>query len=62
MAKTGTFVDPASTEGRLIIRAEAFAGYIRTRAGRTFAYQLVVNDMEPVAGFPQLVDVIQTWA
>ncbi len=59
LAKTGTFVDPASTEGRLMIRAEAFAGYIRTKAGRTLVYQLAVNDMEPVAGFPQLVDVIQ---
>ena len=59
LAKTGTFVDPASTEDRLLIRAEAFAGYIHTQGGRTLVYQLVVNDMEPVSGFPQLVDVIQ---
>lgn len=58
-AKTGTFVDPTSTETRLLIRAEAFAGYIHTKSGRTFVYQLVVNDMEAVPGFPQLVDVIQ---
>lgn len=59
MAKTGTFVDSASTATRLLIRAEAFAGYIHTKGGRTLVYQLVVNDMEAVPGFPQLVDVIQ---
>lgn len=57
-AKTGTFVEGAPND-RLSIRSEAFAGYIHTRSGRNLVYHLVVNDLEPVAGFPQLLDVIQ---
>lgn len=57
-AKTGTFVDGAPND-QMAIRAEVFGGYIQTRAGRRLAYLLAVNDMEPVPGFDQLVEVIQ---
>jgi len=57
-AKTGTFVDGAPND-QMAIRAEVFGGYIHTRAGRRLAYLLAVNDMEPVPGFDQLVEVIQ---
>lgn len=57
-AKTGTFVEGTPTN-QLSIRAEAFAGYIHTRGGRNLIYHLVVNDLEPVAGFAELLAVIQ---
>ncbi|MEO9103251.1 MAG: D-alanyl-D-alanine carboxypeptidase [Burkholderiaceae bacterium] len=57
-AKTGTFVEGTPTN-QLSIRAEAFAGYIHSRSGRNLVYHLVVNDLEPVAGFAELLTVIQ---
>lgn len=58
-AKTGTFVDPPLPDDRFVIRSEAFGGYIHAKSGRLLAYQLVVNDMQPVGRFADLVEVIQ---
>lgn len=58
-AKTGTFVGPAASEDQFVIRSQAFGGYIRSRAGRNLVYQLVVNDLQPVSHFDDLVGVIQ---
>ena len=57
-AKTGTYVGEAPQQ-RLAIRTENFAGYIVTKSGRKLVYHVVVNDMDPVAGFSDLVGVIQ---
>jgi D-alanyl-D-alanine carboxypeptidase len=43
-AKTGTFGEGA--EGQLILRGQAFGGYIDARGGRRLVYQLVVNEVE----------------
>jgi D-alanyl-D-alanine carboxypeptidase len=43
-AKTGTFGE--ETEGQLILRGQAFGGYIDARSGRRLVYQLVVNEVE----------------
>ena len=57
-AKTGTYVDGA-TQQQLAIRSEGFAGDIVTKRGRKLVDHLVVNDMDPVAGYSDLVGVIQ---
>ncbi len=59
LAKTGTFVDPRSTENSLLIRAKVLAGYIHAKSGRTFVFHLVVNDMAPVAALSDLIGVSQ---
>lgn len=43
-AKTGTFGE--ETEGQLILRGQAFGGYIDARSSRRLVYQLVVNEVE----------------
>ena len=43
-AKTGTSVE--GTVGQLILRGQAFGGYIDARSGRRLVYQLVVNEVE----------------
>ena len=43
-AKTGTAVE--GTVGQLILRGQAFGGYIDARSGRRLVYQLVVNEVE----------------
>ena len=55
-AKTGTLAE--GTEGGILIRGEAFGGYIRSRGGRDLAYQLVVNEVGPFADFGQILSVI----
>jgi D-alanyl-D-alanine carboxypeptidase len=42
-AKTGTAVE--GTVGQLILRGQAFGGYIDARSGRRLVYQLVVNEV-----------------
>ncbi|MEW6144530.1 MAG: D-alanyl-D-alanine carboxypeptidase [Thermodesulfobacteriota bacterium] len=55
-AKTGTFA--AGDESGLVIKGQAFGGYIDTKSGRRLVYQLVVNDV-PIVEFDQLLDIFQ---
>jgi D-alanyl-D-alanine carboxypeptidase len=57
-AKTGTFAEEAEGGG-ILVRGEAFGGYIRSRGGRDLAYQLVVNDVGPLPGFEEVISVIE---
>jgi D-alanyl-D-alanine carboxypeptidase len=57
-AKTGTFLE-GGDDGILSLRAQAFAGYINTKGGRHFAYALFVNDVSPVAGLEDVLQVFQ---
>ena len=63
-AKTGTFLvggdDPSGkTGGVLSLRAQTFAGYIHAKSGRRLAYALFVNDVSPVNGLDDVLQVFQ---
>jgi D-alanyl-D-alanine carboxypeptidase len=55
-AKTGTFA--AGDESGLVIKGQAFGGYIDAKSGRRLVYELVVNNV-PVTDFNQLLDIFQ---
>jgi D-alanyl-D-alanine carboxypeptidase len=55
-AKTGTYVAPG--EQSLIVKGQAFGGYIDTKSGKRIAYQLVVNEV-PVEGLGDLMQIFQ---
>lgn len=55
-AKTGTFA--AEENNRLVLRGQAFGGYIKAASGRNLAYQLVVNNVV-IDSFDDIVDVFQ---
>jgi PBP4 family serine-type D-alanyl-D-alanine carboxypeptidase len=55
-AKTGTFA--AGDESGLVIKGQAFGGYIDTKSGRRLVYQLVVNNV-PISEFNQLLEIFQ---
>lgn len=55
-AKTGTFA--AGDESGLVIKGQAFGGYIDAKSGRRLVYQLVVNNV-PIADFNQLLEIFQ---
>jgi D-alanyl-D-alanine carboxypeptidase/D-alanyl-D-alanine-endopeptidase (penicillin-binding protein 4) len=55
-AKTGTYA--AGGESGLVLRGQAFGGYIDAKSGRRLVYQLVVNNV-PITGFDQVLDVFQ---
>jgi len=55
-AKTGTYA--AGDESGLVIKGQAFGGYIDARSGRNLIYQLVVNEV-PITEFDQLLDIFQ---
>jgi D-alanyl-D-alanine carboxypeptidase len=54
-AKTGTFVE--GNEAGLILKGQAFGGYITTKGGRHLVYELVVNNVV----ITSLDDVLQTF-
>lgn len=54
-AKTGTFVLGASSG--FVLRAQALAGYVKTRSGRRLAFALVVNDV-PITNPDHLLQVV----
>lgn len=56
-AKTGTFLE-GDDRGGLVVRGQAFGGYIESRSGRRLVYQLVVNEV-PVTGIPDLMQIFQ---
>ena len=55
-AKTGTFL--SGTKSGLLLKGQAFAGYVTTKSKKRLIYQLVVNDVV-VTGLPQLLQVFQ---
>ncbi len=57
-AKTGTFL-AGNDEGKLSLRAQALAGYINAKSGRRLAFALVVNDVSPISGIEDLLQVFQ---
>lgn len=58
-AKTGTYVGPDSS-GNLLIKAQAFGGYINAKSGKKLAYVLLVNNVQ-FTDFPSSVvdDLVQ---
>jgi D-alanyl-D-alanine carboxypeptidase/D-alanyl-D-alanine-endopeptidase (penicillin-binding protein 4) len=57
-AKTGTLI-VGSDDGTLSLRAQSLAGYIQTKSGRRLAYALFVNDVSPVSGLDEVIQVFQ---
>ena len=55
-AKTGTFA--AGDESGLVLKGQAFGGYIDAKSGRRLVYQLVVNNV-PITEFDQVLGVFQ---
>jgi D-alanyl-D-alanine carboxypeptidase/D-alanyl-D-alanine carboxypeptidase/D-alanyl-D-alanine-endopeptidase (penicillin-binding protein 4) len=55
-AKTGTYAERAATG--VIIKGQAFGGYIDTKGGKHLIYQLVVNNV-PVTQLDQLLQIFQ---
>ena len=55
-AKTGTFV--AGSASGLVLKAQALAGYIKTKSGRKLAYELVVNNVA-ITGLKDVIQVFQ---
>ena len=56
-AKTGTYVG-ASASGGMMLKGQAFGGYITTRSGKHLIYQLVVNDV-PITSIADVIGVFQ---
>jgi PBP4 family serine-type D-alanyl-D-alanine carboxypeptidase len=55
-AKPGTYATGADTG--LLVKGQAFAGYIYTKGGKKLAYQLVVNNV-PIKTVPDVVQIFQ---
>jgi PBP4 family serine-type D-alanyl-D-alanine carboxypeptidase len=56
-AKTGTFVGGTSPQS-VMLKGQAFGGYITTRRGHRLVYQLVVNDI-PISDIGDVLKVFQ---
>jgi len=56
-AKTGTFVT-AEDGGGMLVKGQAFGGYIDAKSGRRLVYQLVVNNV-PIATVDDLLSIFQ---
>jgi D-alanyl-D-alanine carboxypeptidase/D-alanyl-D-alanine-endopeptidase (penicillin-binding protein 4) len=57
-AKTGTFLT-GGDDGVLSLRAQTLAGYIEAKSGRRLAFALFVNDVSPVTGLDDVLQVFQ---
>jgi D-alanyl-D-alanine carboxypeptidase len=55
-AKTGTYAE--GSEAGLVIKGQAFGGYIDTKSGKRLVYQLVVNNV-PVSQLTDLLQIFQ---
>jgi D-alanyl-D-alanine carboxypeptidase len=55
-AKPGTYA--AGTDTGLLVKGQAFAGYIYTKGGKKLAYELVVNNV-PIKTVPDVVQIFQ---
>jgi D-alanyl-D-alanine carboxypeptidase len=56
-AKTGTFLTQTSS-GDLVLKGQAFGGYVEASSGQQLVYQLVVNNVA-VKGIPDVQQVFQ---
>ncbi len=56
-AKTGTYVGAAASGG-MVLKGQAFGGYITTKSGRRLVYQLVVNNVQ-IDSIGDVIDVFQ---
>jgi D-alanyl-D-alanine carboxypeptidase/D-alanyl-D-alanine-endopeptidase (penicillin-binding protein 4) len=56
-AKTGTYV-AASASGGMVLKGQAFGGYITTKSGKHLVYQLVVNNV-PITSIADVIGVFQ---
>jgi PBP4 family serine-type D-alanyl-D-alanine carboxypeptidase len=56
-AKTGTYV-AASPSGSIVLKGQAFGGYITTKSGKHLVYQLVVNNV-PIKSIADVIAVFQ---
>lgn len=45
-------------ESGIVIKGQAFGGYIDAKSGRRLVYQLVVNNV-PISEFDQLLEIFQ---
>jgi D-alanyl-D-alanine carboxypeptidase len=54
-AKTGTFIQ--GTSSGVVLKAQALAGYVKTKSGRQLAFALVVNDV-PIAEADHMLQVV----
>lgn len=55
-AKPGSFLEGA--ESGLLLKGQAFAGYIHTKSGRHLVYEVVVNNV-PVNSVSDVLEVFQ---
>jgi D-alanyl-D-alanine carboxypeptidase len=55
-AKPGTYA--AGTDTGILVKGQAFAGYIYTKGGKKLVYQLVVNNV-PIKNVPDVVQIFQ---
>ena len=56
-AKTGTYV-AAAPSGGIVLKGQAFGGYITTKSGKHLIYQLVVNNV-PITSVNDVIAVFQ---
>lgn len=56
-AKPGSYL--AADESGVVIKGQAFAGYIHTKSGRNLIYALVVNNVPAAGGVNDLIKVFQ---
>jgi len=56
-AKTGTYVDNNGSGG-VVLKGQAFAGYITAKSGRKLTYEVVVNNV-PITKIDDIVNVFQ---
>ena len=57
-AKTGTYLS-GDDSGKLSLRAQTLAGYINAKSGRRLSFALFVNDVSPVSGLEDVLQVFQ---
>jgi PBP4 family serine-type D-alanyl-D-alanine carboxypeptidase len=55
-AKTGTYA--LGDASGIVVKGQAFGGYIDTRSGKHLVYQLVVNDV-PIQNIPDILHIFQ---
>jgi len=57
-AKTGTYVGADASGSGLLLKGQAFAGYIATSGGKHLVYEVIVNNV-PISGISDVFQVFQ---
>lgn len=57
-AKTGTYIT-ADEKGNWNVRCQGISGYIDAASGRKFAFVLIVNDVSPISGVEDILQIMQ---